>query len=369
MAPPVSAPPPLANRPLYHAAPKPLSAGLDIPQKQLLLGRMAALSKNWTPEQRAKFLKVATESVATARARFSSWSIKTQVKCACLRRDCLMTVVLPDNGVLVDPIPKRLIWSSKVLVEHAHLFLPSCVWTLFLFFLLVHDFFFQLEIRRRKDDSYFCTRTLYCWFYSFVMCIPSYCFDEQDGQLAGSVLLVNGGLYNVFAGRVEECTRFFLSLLNLATYVFSLSPLSLLNMTTDMLAPAIVNFGLQREIKPIILFGLPEPQLMIEERMLNTTSSDRLMCIMRIIELLLLCFTAAWPSSLGLANSDILKHGKASSSSITRNPRLTLVFTVPSLRACLLCQGRPGGVLLRTAIATSGFQGTPFPLLLLLPIA
>ena len=149
MAPPVSAPPPLANRPLYHAAPKPLSAGLDIPKKQLLLGRMAALSKNWTPEQRAKFLKVATESVATACARFSSWLIKTQVECACLCRDCLMTVVLLDNGVLVDPIPKRLIWSSKVLVEHAHLFLPSCVWTLFLFFLLVHDFFFQLEIRRR----------------------------------------------------------------------------------------------------------------------------------------------------------------------------------------------------------------------------
>ena len=151
--------------------------------------------------------------------------------------------------------------------------------------------------------------------------------------------------------------------------VLSLSPLSLLNMTTDMLAPAIVNFGLQRGIKPIILFGLPELQLMIEEHLLNTTSSDRLMGIMRIIELLLLCFTAAWPSSLGLANSDILKHGKASPSSITRNPRLTLVFTVPSLRACLLSQVRPGGVLLRTAIANSWFQGPPFPLPLLLPIA
>ena len=139
---PIPAPPPLANWPLYPAAPKPLSAGLDIPQEQLPLGHMAALSKNWTPEHRAKFLKVATKSVAAARARFSSWSTKTQVECACLRWDCLTTVVLPDNGVLVDPIPKRLIWSSKVLVEHAHLFLPSCVWTLFLFFLLVNDFFF-----------------------------------------------------------------------------------------------------------------------------------------------------------------------------------------------------------------------------------
>ena len=108
-------------------------------------------------------------------------------------------------------------------------------------------------------------------------------------------------------------------------------------MTTDTLTPVVVNFGLQREIKPIILFGLPELQPMIEGVLLNTTSSDRLVGIMRIIELLLLCFTAAWPSSLGPANPDILKHGKASPSSITRNPRLTLVFTVPSLRACLLC--------------------------------
>ena len=72
----------------------------------------------------------------------------------------------------------------------------------------------------------------------------------------------------------------------------------------------IINYNLRREIKPIILLGLPELQLMIEEILLNTASSTRLMGIMRIIELLLLCFTAARPSSLGPCNPDMEKQGK-----------------------------------------------------------
>ena len=71
--------------------------------------------------------------------------------------------------------------------------------TFFRSFFSYLTFFIQLEIRRRKDETYVCAKTLYRWFYSFVTCIASYCFDEQDGQLAGSVLLVNSGLYNLEA--------------------------------------------------------------------------------------------------------------------------------------------------------------------------
>ena len=71
--------------------------------------------------------------------------------------------------------------------------------TFFRSFFSYLTFFIQLEIRRRKDETYVCAKTLYRWFYSFVTCIASYCFDGQDGQLAGSVLLVNSGLYNLEA--------------------------------------------------------------------------------------------------------------------------------------------------------------------------
>ena len=83
----------------------------------------------------------------------------------------------------------------------------------------------------------------------------------------------------------------------------------------------VVNYGLRREIKPIILFGLPELQLMIEEILLNTTSAGRAMGVMRIIELLLLCFTAVRPSSLGPANPEMLEQGKVSLSSPCSQPK------------------------------------------------
>ena len=88
--------------------------------------------------------------------------------------------------------------------------------------------------------------------------------------------------------------------------------LSLIFVFLTLLLTVVINYGLRREIKPIILFGLPELQLMIEEILLNTTSAGRLTGIMKIIELLLLCFTAARPSSLGPCNPDMEKHGKVS---------------------------------------------------------
>jgi len=117
----------LINRPLYHAAPKPLSPGLDLPEKQLQIGRLAAIARNWTPEQKALFLKKANDSVNAARTRFSSWSVKNQVECMCLRYTCIMTLVLPDLGEMDTPIPKHEIWSAASIKTYAHFILPLLV--------------------------------------------------------------------------------------------------------------------------------------------------------------------------------------------------------------------------------------------------
>lgn len=121
----------------------------------------------------------------------------------------------------------------------------------------------------------------------------------------------------------------------------------------------IVNFSLRRDIKPIILFGLPELQLMIEELLINSASSGRLMSLMRIIELLLLCFCAVRPSSLGPCNPDMEAQGKVSRP--VRHPRilrkLTVVYTVPTPEGRLFRQSQHRRVSLRSQARSPQFQG------------
>lgn len=109
--------------------------------------------------------------------------------------------------------------------------------------------------------------------------------------------------------------------------------------------PVVVNFGLRREIKQIILFGLPELQLMIEEILLNSTTSGRLTAIMRITEMLILCFCAVRPSSLGPCNPEMLEHRKVSLLLIVLPPK-TYLSGVPPLEARFLRQGETGSILL-----------------------
>jgi len=292
------------------------------------MGRMAQIARNWSDAQKSTFLEQAAKTVADARVRFSSWSVKNQVDCCVLRYTCLMLNVLPEFREIA-PVEKGKIWSTDVLKTHAHFLLP-----------------FQLELRRKKDKSYPCARTLYRWFYSYVTAIASFGYDPIDGQLAGTVLLINGGLYNLLAAQVEERS-------------LCLSSLSLSLRHSLKYVPVVVNFSLRRELKPIVLFGLPELQLMIEEILLNSASSGRHMAIMKIAEWLVLLFCAARPSSLGPCNPEMVKHGKASSLRLPpHDPMLTSLALVRSLEARLLRQGERRRVLLRTPPPTPQLQGT-----------
>lgn len=150
---------------------------------------MAQVARNWSDEQKALFKQRAAKTIADARVRFSSWSIKTQIECCVLRYTCLILEVLPELGEIRQAPPKNEIWSAAIVKKYAHFHL-----------------YFQIEVRRKRDNSYVCARTVYRWFYAFVTAIASYCHDPEDGQMAGSVLLVNGGLYNLLAAQVEERT-------------------------------------------------------------------------------------------------------------------------------------------------------------------
>lgn len=60
------------------------------------------------------------------------------------------------------------------------------------------------------------------------------------------------------------------------------------------------------------MLGITELQMMIEEVLMNTSSSNRAMGIMRIIEFLLCFFTAARPSSISSANARTTAEKKVS---------------------------------------------------------
>ena len=290
--------PPLTSRPLYQVAPRDPDAGVDISNKLLRMGNIAKRVSLWSPTERESFLQKVKETVASSLMRYSSLSVKKRSQLTALRWECFVCQVLYELGEITEPVTKEAVWLSSTLKEHAHYYLMFCVSivshhrrTSF-----THHHNSQVETFRTHNGSYVTARTLYSWFHSFVSVINTHCADPHDKQLAGPTLLLQGGLHNALASQVEESTS-----AHVLLYRFFANSLTV-----------VIRYGLRRELKPFVMLGITELQMMIEEVLKNTTSSNRPMGIMRIIEFLLCFFTAARPSSISSANSQTTAEKKAS---------------------------------------------------------